>query len=93
MSSTARYASWCADRDLIDVVIGEIADKFNELKLNLAGLRERLSVEFNVNVNDIINEELDPKWNKEEINDDHLKIKKRIEAFGENQPYGGRGIQ
>ena len=73
-------------RDLINVVIGEIADKFNELKLNLAGLRERLSVEFNVNVNDIINEELDPKWDKDEINDDHLKIKKRIEAFGEINP-------
>ena len=73
-------------RDLINVVIGEIADKFNELKLNLAGLRERLSVEFNVNVTDIINEELDPKWDKDEINDDHLKIKKRIEAFGEINP-------
>ena len=73
-------------RDLINVVIGEIADKFNELKLNLAGLRERLSVEFNVNVNDIINEELDPKWDKDEINEDHLKIKKRIEAFGEINP-------
>lgn len=73
-------------RDLINVVIGEIADKFNELKLNLAGLRERLNVEFNVNVNDIINEEMDPKWDKDEINEDHLKIKKRIEAFGEINP-------
>jgi chromosome segregation protein len=73
-------------RDLINIVIGEIADKFNELKLNLAGLRERLNVEFNVNVNDIINEEMDPKWDKDEINEDHLKIKKRIEAFGEINP-------
>jgi chromosome segregation protein len=73
-------------RDLVNVVINDIAEKFNELKLNLAGLRERLSVEFNVNINDIINEELDPKWNKDEITEDHNKIKKRIEGFGEINP-------
>jgi chromosome segregation protein len=73
-------------RDLVNVLINEIAEKFNELKLNLAGLRERLNVEFNVNVNDIINEEMDPKWNKEEINEDYAKIKKRIETFGEINP-------
>jgi chromosome segregation protein len=37
-------------------------------------------------VNDIINEEMDPKWNKEEINEDYAKIKKRIETFGEINP-------
>ena len=73
-------------RDQINVIINDIAEKFNELKLNLAGLRERLSVEFNVNINDIINEELDTRWNKDEISDDYNKIKKRIESFGEINP-------
>ena len=73
-------------RDQVNVLINDITERFNELKLNLTGLRERLSVEFNVNVNDIINEELDPKWNKDEINEDHIKIKKRIEGFGEINP-------
>jgi len=73
-------------RDAVNVLISEISDRFNELKLNLTGMRERLSVEFNVNVNDIINEELDPKWNKDEITEDHVKIKKRIEGFGEINP-------
>ena len=73
-------------RDAVNALITEITDKFNELKLNLTGLRERLSVEFNANVNDIINEELDPKWDKDEITEDHNKIKKRIEGFGEINP-------
>jgi chromosome segregation protein len=73
-------------RDQVNVLITDITDKFNELKLNLTGLRERLNVEFNVNVNDIINEEMDPKWDKDDINEDHLKIKKRIEGFGEINP-------
>jgi chromosome segregation protein len=73
-------------RDAVNIIIAEISEKFNELKLNLTGLRERLNVEFSINVNDIINEELDPKWNKEEITEDVNKIKKRIEAFGEINP-------
>lgn len=73
-------------RDSINVLIADINEKRQELKLNLAGLRERLNVEFNVDVNDIINEELDPKWNKDEIDQDHQKIKKRIEGFGEINP-------
>jgi chromosome segregation protein len=73
-------------RDQVNVLIAGITDRFNELKLNLAGLRERLSVEFNVNVNDIINDDPDPKWNKDEITEDHNKIKKRIEGFGEINP-------
>ena len=74
------------NRDIVASLIAEISEKFNDLKLNLTGLRERLSVEFNVNVNEIINEELDPKWNKAEIDEDHSKIKKRIETFGEINP-------
>jgi chromosome segregation protein len=73
-------------RDQVNVIIADIADRFNELKLNLTGMRERLSVEFNVNVNDIINEELDPKWDKDDITEEHNKIKKRIEGFGEINP-------
>jgi chromosome segregation protein len=73
-------------RDAVNLLITEITEKFNDLKLNLTGLRERLNVEFNVNVNDIINEELDPKWDKQEIDEDYAKIKKRIEGFGEINP-------
>jgi chromosome segregation protein len=73
-------------KDSIANTLATISEKLNELKLNLTGLRERLNVEFNINVNDIINEELDAKWNRKEIEEDHLKIKKRVETFGEINP-------
>ena len=73
-------------KDAIANTLATISEKLNELKLNLTGLRERLNVEFNINVNDIINEELDAKWNRKEIEEDHLKIKKRVETFGEINP-------
>ncbi|MFN8277526.1 MAG: chromosome segregation protein SMC [Chitinophagales bacterium] len=82
----AKVRELSRNRDSVVQVINDIAEKTNELKLNLTGLRERLSVEFNVNVNDIINEELDPKLDREDISADHEKIKKRIEGFGEINP-------
>jgi chromosome segregation protein len=49
-------------------------------------LRERLCVEFNINVNDIINEELDTSISREEVEEGTHKIRKRIETFGEINP-------
>lgn len=74
------------NRDLVNNTLTSITDKLNDLKLNLTSLRERLSVEFNINVNDIINEELDSNWNREETEAEHAKVKKRVEAFGEINP-------
>jgi chromosome segregation protein len=82
----AKIRELTRSRDTVLHTIQEIGDKLNDLKLNLTGLRERLNVEFNINVNDIINEELDSKWDKDEIDEDHSKIKKRIEGFGEINP-------
>ncbi len=73
-------------RDASVTLLTTINEHFSELKLNLTGLRERLSVEFNVNINDIINEEIDGKFSKEELDEDVAKIKKRIENFGEINP-------
>ncbi len=73
-------------RDAINTALSKITDDTNELKLNLTSLRERLNVEFNINVNDIINEELDTTISIEEVQDGTQKIRKRIETFGEINP-------
>ncbi len=41
-------------KELIDHILTEIKDKLNELKLQLAGMKERLSVEFRINLDEII---------------------------------------
>ncbi len=73
-------------RDTSVTLLTALNERFAELKLNLTGLRERLNVEFNININDIINEEIDGKFTKEELDEDVAKIKKRIENFGEINP-------
>src|SRR4030095_6317283 len=42
------------DRELIEHLLGEIKDKLNDLKLQLAGTKERLNVEFRIQLEDIL---------------------------------------
>lgn len=69
-----------------DTLLNSIKDKFNELKLELSSLKERLDIEFGVKLNDIINEELDEGVNQEELEEKVAKLKKRIENFGDINP-------
>ncbi len=74
------------NRDAILNSIQNVNQKFNDLKLDVTSLRERLNVEFGININDIINEEVDDSYDKQELEADHQKVKKRIETFGEINP-------
>lgn len=73
-------------RDAAQNKLNAIQEEATELRLNLASLRERLSVEFNINVNDIINDELDTDWKREDVQSNFDKIKKRVEAYGDINP-------
>ncbi|MCB9257540.1 MAG: chromosome segregation protein SMC [Chitinophagales bacterium] len=64
----------------------QLRDRFTDMKLELNSLRERLSVEFNLNVNDIINEELHSEIDENDLNEKVMKIKARIDGFGEINP-------
>ena len=44
-------------KEQIDHLLNEIKDKLNELKLQLAGMKERLNVEFKVDLDAILDEE------------------------------------
>ena len=43
-------------KEMIDHLVTEIKDKLNELKLQLAGMKERLSVEFKVELDEILDQ-------------------------------------
>lgn len=73
-------------REQIEHLLSEIKDKLNELKLHLAGMKERLSVEFRINIDDIIDQ---PRLNDtpvEELQEKVDKMKKRLENLGEVNP-------
>jgi chromosome segregation protein len=67
-------------------LLGEIKDKINELKLHLAGMKERLSVEFKVDLDKILDEERTTETPLEELQEKSDRMKKRLENMGEINP-------
>ena len=66
--------------------MNEIKDKLNELKLHLAGMKERLNVEFKVDLNAILDEERNSDTPLEDLQEKSDRMKKRLENMGEINP-------
>ena len=74
------------NKEQIEHLLGEIKDRLNELKLQLAGMKERLSVEFRINLDDIIDEPRTGETPVEELQEKADRMKKRLENLGEVNP-------
>jgi chromosome segregation protein len=70
----------------IDHLLTEIKDKLTDLKLQLAGMKERLSVEFKVDLDEIIDEPRTGDSDLEELKEKNERMKKRLENMGEVNP-------
>ena len=70
----------------IDTLLNEIKDKLTELKLQLAGMKERLSVEFRVDLDAIIDEPRTGDTPLEELHEKSERMRKRLENIGEINP-------
>ena len=70
----------------IDTILNEIKDKLTDLKLQLAGMKERLSVEFRVDLDAIIDEPRSSDTPLEELREKNERQRKRLENIGEINP-------
>src|SRR6185312_17353090 len=66
-------------KEQTDHLLNEIKDKLNELKLHLAGMKERLHVEFKVNLDAILDEERTTDMPLEDLQEKSDRMKKRLE--------------
>ena len=73
-------------KELVDQIINEIKDKLNNLKLQLSGMKERLSVEFKVELEDVLEKGRQTEETLEELQLSAEKMKKRLENMGEVNP-------
>ena len=73
-------------KELVDQLINEIKDKLNNLKLQLAGTKERLNVEFKVEIEDILDEGRLTDTSLDELQANTDRMKKRLENMGEVNP-------
>jgi chromosome segregation protein len=62
-------------------------DKVNDLKLQLASLKERLDLEFKISIDDLMEQEPGAELNKEDLNEKVGRMKNRLENFGEINPF------
>jgi len=70
----------------IDHLLNEIKDKLTDLKLQLAGMKERLSVEFKVDLDEIIDQPRTGDTALEDLQEKNERMKKRLENMGEVNP-------
>jgi chromosome segregation protein len=74
------------EKEQADALLNGIREQLSEMKLRLAGLKERLNVEFRVNLDEIIDEDRTNDKPVEELLADSERIKKRLENMGEINP-------
>lgn len=74
------------EREMLEHLLTEIKDRLNELKLQLAGMKERLNVEFRINLDDIIDQPRSGEVPTEELQEKSDRMKKRLENLGEVNP-------
>ncbi|HXB93111.1 MAG TPA: chromosome segregation protein SMC, partial [Puia sp.] len=74
------------EKEQLEHMLSAIKDRLNELKLQLAGMKERLNVEFRINLDDIIDQPRTGEVPVGELQEKSDKMKKRLENLGEVNP-------
>ena len=74
------------EKEQVEHLLAAIKDKLNELKLQLAGTKERLDVEFRIKLEDILDQARTSETAVEELQEKADRMKKRLENLGEVNP-------
>ena len=67
-------------------LVSFLKDGFNEVKLQLTSVGERLRIEFDLAINDLMNQSPNLELNRDELAIDVEKLKKRLNNYGEINP-------
>ncbi len=74
------------DKEQVEHMLSAIKDKLNELKLQLSGMKERMNVEFRIDIETILGEARTGEVPVEELQEKADRMKKRLENLGEVNP-------
>ena len=69
-----------------DNKLQQVNDELNGIKLQMNSLKERLSIEFNIEIEDLSGIEPDPEFNEPEMRPKAEQLKKRLNEFGPINP-------
>lgn len=79
-----------AKKEEVETEKSDLKDKVTEVKIRLNSLKERMQVEFKVDISDLDEEELFEggvdNFNLDEIEEKMLKLRQRLQSYGEINP-------
>jgi chromosome segregation protein len=73
-------------REQCDQLLQAIKDRTNDLKLQLNSLKERLAVEFEIDINELLEKDPSPDWTEEELREKVNKQKHQLDNYGPINP-------
>lgn len=74
------------EKENAELLLNQIKEKLSEMKLQVAGIKERLKVEFRVELEAILEEKRETDMSLDELNAEGDRLKKRLENIGEINP-------
>lgn len=74
------------DQSQLQQSIQNMKDQFTEQKFQIQSVGERLRIEFNVSINDIINQEADKSADYQDLSEELEKLKVRMQSYGDINP-------
>ncbi len=70
----------------LQVLVNRLKEKFNDAKFEITAIGERLRAEFGIGVNDVINQEPNPEYQRDTLERDVNNLKRRLDNYGEINP-------
>lgn len=67
-------------------LIASLDSKFNEVKLQLTSIAERLNVEFEIKINDLVNEAPNPEFEEAVLESNVERLRQRLNNYGPINP-------
>jgi chromosome segregation protein len=74
------------NKENADHQLQQVHDELNELKLQMHSLKERLNIEFNIDIQELTGQEPDPEFNEDEMRPRAEQLRKRVTEFGPINP-------
>ncbi|MBL7780149.1 MAG: chromosome segregation protein SMC [Saprospiraceae bacterium] len=70
----------------VQVLVNRLKEKFSDVKFEITSIGERLRAEFGLSVNDVINQEPNPLFQRDALEKDVNAMKRRLDTYGEINP-------
>ena len=68
------------------ILVNNLKEKFSDVKFKINSVGQRLKIEFNIGVNDIINQEPNPKYVDIDLDHKVDRLRSRLDNYGEINP-------